>query len=117
MTLFQLVVVVLLVAFALYVGRIVAKHSIRTENIHGGNTAEQLHLIACTLFAAIAPSILIAAFVFHLGLGAFLWGVTLFGLIFLCLIAFAYFELPARAKAKRSEDKGWTAEDARTSGL
>jgi hypothetical protein len=39
------------------------------------------------------------------------------GILFLLLLAYAVMELPARAKVKKKEDKGWTAEDARTSGL
>jgi hypothetical protein len=117
MTLVQVVAVAVILGLGAYFGRMVAQRSLGAQKIHGGSTAEMFHFAASVLFVMIAPSILVAAFVFHLGLGAFFWGVSLFGIIFLCLIGYAYYELPARANVKREEDKGWTAEDARTSGL
>ncbi len=117
MTPVQVIAIVSLILFALYFGRIVAAHSIRTEKIHGGNEAQWLHYAASALFASVAPSVLVGAIIFHLSLGSLVLGLSLGGLSFLCLIGFAYVELPARAKVKRNEDKGWTAEDARTSGL
>jgi len=108
---------IFVIGFGVYFGRVVADHSKKAEKIHGGKQAELFHLAACSIMAGLVPSILIEVFVFRLGFGSILIGLSLMGVMFLCLMGFASIELPARANAKRNEDKGWTAEDARTSGL
>lgn len=106
-----------LVVFGLYFGRMVARGSIQAQPIHGGKTAEALHYAACAIMAGLVPSILVEVLVFRIGTRSILIGVVALIVVFTCLTAFAAVELPARAAARQQEDKGWTAEKARTSGL
>lgn len=117
MTLPVVLSIVFLVAFGLYFGRIVARQSISTQKIQGGKVAEACHYAACAIMTGLVPSILVEVFVFRLGAQSILIGVVALVVVFTCLIVYAALELPSRAIATQHEDHGWTAEDARTSGL
>ncbi|MBI5930865.1 MAG: hypothetical protein HY862_16260 [Chloroflexi bacterium] len=111
--------IVLLVGLALglILGPLTARSSARREKIYGGTPAKTLHLIASGLFVATPPAVLVGAIA---GLGL----KTLFPLAFSVilsslgiLIVFAIFEKQAKPAVNPPVDRGWTAEDARKSGL
>lgn len=103
--------------FGLIVGPLTARSSIRREKIYGGTPAKLLHLLASGMYVATPPTILTGVIV---GVGL----KTLFPLALLLifgslgiLIIFAIFEKQARPAPDAKSERGWTAEDARTSGL
>jgi hypothetical protein len=116
MQIVPIVSLVLLAIIGLYFGTTVARGSEKAQKIEGGQPARMLHFLACVVLASIAPSVMCQVLVLHTG-SAFWTALVMIGILFVLLLAYAAFELPAKAKIKKKEDKGWTAEDARTSGL
>jgi uncharacterized protein YacL len=108
---------VFLITFGLYFGAKIAEKSKQAQKIQGGKPAEYFHYAACSIFIGLVPTILVEVFVFRLGLQSVLIALLLVAVAFVCLCGYAYFELPAREKVKITEDSGWTAQDAKTSGL
>ncbi len=116
MTDFEILSLVGLV-FGLIVGPLTARSSIRREKIYGGTPAKLLHLLAAGMYVATPPTILTGVIVgvglktlFPLALA------LIFGSLGILLI-FATFEKQARPAHDAKSERGWTAEDARTSGL
>ncbi|KAB2857689.1 MAG: hypothetical protein F9K46_12650 [Anaerolineae bacterium] len=116
MTDFEIMLLVGLV-FGLIVGPLTARSSVRREKIYGGTPAKLLHLLASGMYVATPPTVLTGVVV---GVGL----KTLFPLALLLifgslgvLLIFATFETRARPIANAKLDHGWTAEDARKSGL
>lgn len=112
-----LIAVLLLLAFGVYFGRKLAQISESVATIRGGQTARMLHFLACCIMAMLVPSILAEVFVFRLGTISVVFSIGLVGIAFLLLIGYAALELPARERASLEEDRGWTAQDAKASGL
>ena len=116
MTDFEIMLLVAL-AFGLIVGPLTARSSIRREKIDGGTPAKALHLLASGRYVAAPPTILTGAFA---GVGYKTLLSLALSMIFGSLgvlIIFAIFERKARPAADVKSDRGWTAEDARKSGL
>jgi ABC-type Co2+ transport system permease subunit len=112
-SLIALVIVILAIAvFSLPVVR----RSQSREKIHGGGLAQVFHFVAIAAYVGVVPAFLC---------GSILAGTSGFGLpvgftlLIVCavsLLAYAVIERPAR-DASITEDRGWTEEDARSSGL
>lgn len=116
MTDFEIMLLVGL-GFGLMVGPLTARSSMRREKIYGGMPAKGLHLLASGMYVATPPTILTGVFagvglktLFPLAL------VLIFGSLGVLMI-FAAFEKQARPASDAKSDRGWTAEDARKSGL
>ncbi|MBZ0317633.1 MAG: hypothetical protein K8L91_14525 [Anaerolineae bacterium] len=116
MTDFEIMLLVGLV-FGLIVGPLTARSSIRREKIYGGTPSKSLHLLASGMYVATPPTILTGVIV---GVGLKTLFPLALALIFGSLgvlMIFAIFEKQARPVRDTKLDRGWTAEDARTSGL
>lgn len=115
-TFVKAILVSLVVAVAL--GPFIASRAAQRVPIHGGIVAYGLHLVASIALMGALPGV-IASLVLGGGFKtAFPVALTfIFGSL-LILVMFAIIEKPALDKASiPQEDRGWTAEDARTSGL
>ncbi len=104
--------------FAAMTGPWVARSSSRRQPVYGGVIAQIFHSMGAGAFAAAVPGV-IAALIQGGGFGTALPVIfTCLGVSLLALLCFAVIERPARAaQGIQPEDHGWTAEDARTSGL
>jgi uncharacterized membrane protein (DUF485 family) len=107
-------------AFAVVFGFLTARSSNKREKIYGGLLAQVFHYIGAGSFVAVLPVVLTSLIVgggFKL---AFPMGVGFLVTSLVALVVFAIFERPALEAAKRkikTEDRGWTKEDAISSGL
>lgn len=116
MTDFEIMLLVAL-TFGLIVGPLTARSSMRREKVYGGTPAKALHLLASGMYVAAPPTILTGAFA---GVGFKTLLPLALAMIFGSLgvlIIFATFEKEARPATVTKLDRGWTAEDARKSGL
>ena len=95
----------------------IARRSARQDKIYGGAGAQVFHFLGAAVYIGVIPAALCGSIL----VGPFKLGIPLaLGLLavsFLLLISYAFFERPARAALKPTEDHGWTAEDALKSGL
>lgn len=112
------ITIVLLVAFGFgaVFGTLTARSSHRREPIRGGVLSQALNLLAASLLVAALPAVLTAVVVgvgFRVGLPLAI--ALIFG-SYLVLCLYALVEKPHLATPD-TEDRGWTEEDARTSGL
>jgi len=104
-------------AFAIVFGPLLTRSSIRRNAIHGGIVAHIFHFVGATALMTVIPT-LIAALVFGAGGEMLPFVITLAVVSMLSMIIFAIAERPAlEAYQKAQEDRGWTEEDARSSGL
>lgn len=92
------------------------RRSIKKEKIRGGTAAQLFHHLGVVTYIAVLPSALCGSFL----VGPWVFGIPL-ALTFLLLTAFnmimfAVAERPARI-GLAEEDRGWTEEDARSSGM
>lgn len=119
MTTVQTITIVLLVIGGIGLGYTTMRSSKSRVAVHSGMPAELFHWISAGILAMLAPTILSSIFILHIGLlRAVLLAVIMFAVALVSMMAFAYFEQPLIEKAKRQQDdRGWTEEDARTSGL
>lgn len=101
----------------LLLGIVVSRKSLAKEKIYSGMPATVLHFLACVGFGSALPLVL-SGVILGLGFNAVLLALGTFAATFLILIVYAVLEMPAHEKAIANQpDRGWTAEDARTSGL
>ena len=106
-----------LIAFGLFFGYRTAQSSKKREALQGGALSELFHFLAAAIMATLTPTILISIFVFRLGLlELVMLALGLFGLSLGFSFLHAIAEKPALQPAP-PDDRGWTEEDARTSGL
>jgi hypothetical protein len=104
-------------AFAIVFGPLLTRSSIRRNAIHGGTVAHIFHFIGATALMTVIPTF-IAALVLGAGGEMLPFVITLAVVSMLSMIIFAIAERPAlEAYQKAQEDRGWTEEDARSSGL
>ncbi|MGB7338120.1 MAG: hypothetical protein WBC91_04440 [Phototrophicaceae bacterium] len=104
----------------------------KREATQSGAAANVLNYIAAGFIAMVAPTALCNIFFIHpnfLGrVELFGFNLTVFahlivivlvmiGIALLCLIPYAILEKPHLDKLVQNEDRGWTREDAETSGL
>lgn len=106
------------VVFAVILGPLLTRSSIRRKPIYGNIVAQLLHFVGATAMVAVVPAI-IAALLFGGGFAlAFPFALTLVLTSLFSLVLFAIVEKPAAQAHERSqEERGWTEEDARSSGL
>lgn len=110
--------IVFLVAFGLIFGAITARFSLQREAVHGGAIAHLFHYLAASIWAALVPTVLVSVIVLRLHLLQALGIVVILVLITLLLLfPYAAAEKPHLERLAQREDRGWTEEDARTSGL
>lgn len=119
-----------LIALALYLGWRVNRHSIQREPVYGGWPAILFNFLSAAFFAAIFPTVCMSVLVLHPDMveiaGIIFNPIILIVVIFaiLSLVSALLFAIVERApleqaqkeKAKR-EGRGWTEQDAKTSGL
>ena len=103
---------------AVILGPLLTRSSIRRKPIYGNIVAHVLHFISATAMVAVVPAIF-AALIFGGGFElAFPFALTLVLTGLFSLALFAIVEKPAAQAYERSqEERGWTEEDARSSGL
>jgi hypothetical protein len=103
--------------FAVLASFPVARQSRKKDAVHGGLLAGLFHHIGVAAYLAVLPSALIGSIV----IGPLEFGIpvaiTCLALAVAALLLYAVFERPARANQTSIEDRGWTEQDARTSGL
>lgn len=114
-----LYVLLFVLGWALIFGSLTAASSNRRRKVRGGVLSHAFNWLASALFVSILPAVLLSIFVLHLPIiRILLTAVSLLGLSYLSLLVYALFEKPALDRLPpEEEDRGWTAEDARTSGL
>jgi hypothetical protein len=110
-------VILFTLAFAVIASIPAARSSRRKDKIVGGLLAEVFHHLGVTAYLGIVPAALIGSIL----VGPLELGIPLallcLGLTMIALLLYAIFEKPPRAMQAKSEDRGWTEQDARTSGL
>ena len=119
MTTTQIITIVLLVIGGIVFGYTTMQSSNSREATYSGMPASIFHWISAGIMSMLAPTMLSSIFIFHLEFMQLLViAIIIFGTALISLTIFAVFEKPAKEKALREqEDRGWTEEDARTSGL
>jgi hypothetical protein len=103
--------------FGLIFGPLTARSSAHREKIYGGTPAKAIHMIACGMMVSVPPAALTGLIVGLHWQTLIPMGLTLlFGSLGV-LMAFAALEKPAIPAKDAQLEKGWTAEDARASGM
>ena len=122
------IAILALVIFGLVAGFFVARHSQNRQPIHGGIGAKALNFVASALLISLAPTMLTMIFIVHpdpLYIGDIrlpsilvlvLIALCLMGSALLMLLPYAVIESNTRPPVTE-EDRGWTEQDARSSGL
>ncbi len=114
----ELLTLIVGVVLAVVLGFFTARSSHRREPIYGGLMAKVFHYIGAGLFVAIAPTVLISALILKTGHLIIPLVLGFAASSYIALLIHAIFERPAYEAALRArEARGWTAEDAQTSGL
>jgi len=124
--------VLILVGLGLLVAFMTSRSANNREKTHSGGVANIFNFLASGLIAMLAPTVLCSIFFIHPNfLGtvapfgfnitplahAVLIALVMIGLAIICLIPYAILEKPHLDRISEEEDKGWTREDAETSGL
>lgn len=103
--------------FGLIIGPFVARLSAQKETIHGGVMAQVFNFMASVLFVGLVPGVITGIIVGE-GLLVIPIAFGMLVLVFVSLILFALVENgPRKAALAKRVDRGWTEEDARSSGL
>jgi len=114
----ELTTYAVLVIAALFLGTLAARSSSKREAILSGSPANIFHFLANAIMSVVTLTVLASVFVLRLDLLTIV--LTIVGMVVVTLILlmiYAAFEKPALEKKAHEEDRGWTEEDARTSGL
>lgn len=113
-----LVIVLGLVVFGLVFGALTARSSEKRLKIYGGSMSRLFNYLASSAMTALAPTALISIFVFRLEILQIVLVVAgIFAITFIFITLHAIIEKPALEQMKPVEDRGWTEQDAKTSGL
>ena len=105
-------------AFAVIFGPLLTRSSIRRNAIHGGMLAHIFHFVGATTLMTVIPTLIAALILGAGGKIAISFAITLAITSSLSMIIFAIAERPALdAYEQAQENRGWTEEDARSSGL
>ena len=123
-------VLIALVALVLRLGLLVHQRSAANKPIHGGALSRALNLLSGMCFVAILPTVCLSVLILHpeaISFAGLTWHPILFIVLSLALGSFVFALLHAifeRAPLQRAQReaaseaaRGWTEEDARTSGL
>jgi hypothetical protein len=102
---------------SIFLGAWVALVSHRADKVRGGMLAQALHYLGAIGVVGTLPGGLVA-----IALGGGFLGIVIVAVAFvlisvISLWLYAIVERPARAVLVLQEDRGWTEQDARTSGL
>ena len=129
-SLIKLLTLIALVAIVLRLGLLVHRRSGADKPIHGGALSQALNLLSGLCFVAILPTVCLSVLILHpeaLSFAGITWHPILFIVLSLGLGSFAFallhaiFERAPLQRAEReaatSEARGWTEQDAKTSGL
>ena len=119
-----------LLVIALRLGWVAHGRSVSRQAIHGGTLSQTCNFLSATCFAAILPTVLMTVLVLHpapVALAGIVWSPLLLAVLGLALgsllfaLLHAVFERGplqrAQARLKTQESRGWTEQDAKTSGL
>ncbi len=119
-----------LVLIVLRLGWLVHSRSLARQPVHGGALSLAFNYLSGVCFVAILPTVLMTVLVLHpapLELAGIIWSPLLLAVVALGLGSLLFATLHAlveraplqRAEARlaASETRGWTEQDARTSGL
>jgi hypothetical protein len=124
----DVIAILALVVFGVVAGFFVSRHSQSRQPILGGPVARALNYAASALLISLAPTMLTMIFIVHpapLYIGdtrlpplvvLVLIAVGLMGGALLLLLPYGAIEASAKAPVIE-EDRGWTEQDARSSGL
>lgn len=110
-------VILFTLAFAVIASFPAVRSSKRKDKIMGGFMAEVFHHIGVAAYLGIVPAALIGSLLVGPGELGIPLAFLCLGLGVVALLFYAAFEKPARAALPKSDDHGWTEQDARTSGL
>jgi len=106
------------IAFGLVVGVFTARSSVNRDPIYGDSGARVFHYLTASLSTGAPIAVLPGLFVLENRWYILAIAAIMVGLMYLCAMIFATMERPARETALAAKvDRGWTEEDARTSGL
>jgi hypothetical protein len=108
------------VPFAVWVGLYVARKALKQNPVYGGTAARAAHNLGAIGASAGAIYLPFVPIMFILGKSvqwALVLGITSLAFGLTSLVVFAILERPALANRVPQEDRGWTEEDARKSGL
>jgi hypothetical protein len=94
----------------------VVRRSTGKDKVYGGTVAQVFHFIAIAAYIGVVPSFLCGSILVGPGAFGLPLGFALLAITLASLIIYAIAERPIRATVVK-EDRGWTEEDARTSGL
>jgi len=113
----QYIALIVGILFGLGVGVLTARASQRRDPIYGGGAAHALHYLTASMSTAMPVTVLACLFT-----GGFLYALTVAVSLLVVMYAFAMgFAAAERAPRQRALQlraaRGWTEEDARTSGL
>ncbi len=119
-----------LVVIVLWLGRRVHSRSESQQPIHGGAASKSFNFLSSLCFAAILPTVLMTVIVFHpdvVKVAGIVWHPLILAVLALGLGSYGFALLHAiaeRGSLDRTlqqigaqEERGWTEEDARSSGL
>jgi hypothetical protein len=110
--------IIIAAIIGLALGWIVHQRAVQREKIYGGGAAAALHLLSAAAFCAALPGVLLSLLTGQGFLVAILFGFGCFILSFALMVGFAAIEnAPRSAALAQTQDEGWTAEKAKTSGL
>lgn len=112
----QLVLLITLACIAVF-SVPTARASLKKDQVVGGSTAVVFHFIGVACYLGVLPGALLGTLLVGFWEVGLKLGLLFLGLSLLALLAYAAVELPARTRLKPAEDRGWTAEDALSSGL
>lgn len=103
--------------FGVIIGPFVARLSTQKESIHGGALAHVFNFIASVMFVGLVPGVITGIIVGE-GLLVIPIAFGMLAMVFVSLILFALVEnAPRKAALAKRVDRGWTEQDARSSGL
>lgn len=105
------------IAIGAVLGIFIARQSTRKNSIHGGILAQMFHFLGVVAISSTFPTVISGLIIGTGFLPAVVMALSLFVGGFVLLLGYAVFEKPARDQLPQEEDRGWTAEDALTSGL
>lgn len=132
MTMNDSIYVLILLGLGLFIAYRTSQSANNREKTHSGGIANVFNFVASGLIAMLAPTVLCNVifirpdFLGDVNLGGFdltvfahaiLIALTMVSSAIILLIPYAILEKPHLNKLAQVEDKGWTREDAETSGL
>lgn len=126
----KLLTLIALVAIVLRLGVVVHRRSGADKAIHGGALSQMLNFLSGLCFVAILPTVCLSVLILHpeaVNFAGITWHPILFIVLSLGLGSFVFALLHAvferapfqraQQKADAMEARGWTEQDAKTSGL